>query len=226
MADAVEIYLDLSTITGRAFKPIDDQPLSALTLGPFYQGSLIPLRVYPIIANQNQLVAPYFSKVSLTNLDFQLVLGPRAGSENILAAQYTWTKQVTADSEGKSGYFYASLDLNTTALNTAIGTSESYTSAFLEFRISRSGANYTPVYQINPPILAVVKDPTSSSSIPTPTPSYLTRDECFNMFVMWNNTLAAGGANNGRNILLASPDGAHTREIGVGNDSSPIDNAT
>jgi hypothetical protein len=225
MADAVEIYLDLSTITGRACKPIDNQPLSTLTLGPFYQGSLVSIRVYPIVATGNQISSPYFSKLDLTNLDFQLVLGPRAGAENILAAQYTWMKQVAADSEGKSGYFYADLNLNTSALNTAIGSSDQYTSAYLEFRISRSGAAYTPVFQVNPTIVAVVKDPTSSSSVPTPTPSYLTRDECLNLFVMWNNTLAAGGANNGRNIILASPDGTRQREIGVGNDGAPIDNA-
>lgn len=225
MADAVEIYLDLSIITGRACKPIDNQPLSTLTIGPFYQGSLIPMRVYPVVATGNQINAPYFSKLDLTNLDFQLVLGPRAGTENILAAQYTWSKQTAADSEGKSGYFYANLDLNTSALNTAIGSSDQYTSAYLEFRISRAGAAYSPVHQVNPTILSVVKDPTSSSSVPTPTPSYLTRDECLNLFVMWNNTIAAGGANNGRNIILASPDGTRQRELGVSNDGSPIDNA-
>jgi hypothetical protein len=42
---------------------------------------------------------------------------------------------------------------------------------------------------------------------------------------MWNNTLAASGANNGRTITLVSPDGTHTREIGVDNSAAPIDNA-
>lgn len=224
MADAVEIYIDVSTPQGRMVKSLDSQ--ATLTIGPFYQGSVIPMRVWPVISTGATVSGPFFSKLPLTTLDFQLVLGPRAGSESILAAQYTWTKQVAVDSEGKSGYFYANFDLNTTALNTAIGSADTYDSAYLEFRLSRAGANYTPIFQFKPSILAVVKDPASASSTPTPTPSYLTRDECFNLFVMWNNTSAPGGANNGRNIILASPDGTHTRELGVGDDSSPIDNAT
>lgn len=226
MADAVEIFLDLSTVTGRAYKALDNQPLAALTIGPFYQGSLVPFRVYPIIAGLNQVAAPYYSKVSLTNLEFELVLGPRAGAESILAAQYTWSKQTAADSEGKSGYFYADFNLNTSALNTAIGNNDTYTSAYLEFRLSRNGGAFSPVFQTQPTILAVVKDPGSASSIPTPTEEYLTVAAARNLFVMWNNLLAPSGANNGRNIILVSPDGTRTREIGVGNNAEPIDNAS
>lgn len=218
------MFLNLSPPTGAAVKGLNDA--TTFVLGPFYQGQLLPLRIYPVIStgavlptsNQN-----LFSKVSLTNLDLQVVVGPRAGAESILAAQYTWSKQVANDSEGKSGYFYANLDLNTTNLNTAISTSDSY-STYIEFELSRSGATFAPVYQAGIQILAVVKDPGGAASAPTPATSYLTAAQCYNLFVAWRNDLIA--ANAGRNVVFLAPGAAHTRELGVGDSGEPIDNAT
>lgn len=224
MADAIEVYLDISTPTGRLVKGLGDA--TPFTLGPFYQGQLLPLRVYPVVFNGKLVPSPgelQFSKVSLTGLELQVAVGPRAGAEAIKAAQYTWSKQVGADSESKSGYFYANLDLNTTDLNTYIGTSDSIF-VYFEFILSRAGSTFAPVHQAYVQLLAVVKDPGSASSAPTPAASYLTAAQCYNLFVAWRNDLIT--ANKGRNIVLLSPDGTHTRELGVGDSAEPIDNAS
>ncbi len=219
MADAIELFLDVSTPQGAAVKSLSDK--NAFTLGPFYQGSLLQLRITPVVPTGSTVTAPYYAKVPITNLDLQAYIGPAAGNESILASQPTWTKQLTADTEGKSGYFYASLNLNTTELNTAIATSAFYDTYF-EVLLSRSGAAFSPVFQSLIRVMAVVKGPAGAASTPTPTVDYLTRDQAMNLFVLWRNDLVA--ANAGRNIVLLSPDGAHTRELGVGNSAEPIDN--
>lgn len=222
MADAISLYLDLSSPQGALVQGLGNR--SAFVLGPFYQGSLLNFRVYPVVPTGNTAIAPFYSLVPLTALDMQMVVGPAAGAEAIKAAQYTWAKQSVPDSDGASGYFYASLDLNTSELNTLVSTSASISTQF-EILLSRSGGDFAPVFQIDITIKAVVKTPGGAASIPTPTPSYLTADQCYNLFVMWDNRLRA--ANAGRSILTTSPDQSHTREsAGVDNDGSPTDNLT
>jgi hypothetical protein len=219
MADAISIYLDLSTPQGALVRGLGDR--SPVALGPFYQGQLLRLRVFPVIPTGSILSTPYYSSLPLANLDLQAAVGPRAGAQAILAAQYVWTKQTVPDTDGLSGYFYADLDLNTVAMNAAVGTLDSLATYF-ELLISRAGANFATVSQSSITILAVVKDPGAAASIPVPTASYLTRDECYNLFVMFDNRLRA--ANAGRSIITVSPDSAHTREgLGIDNDGNPTD---
>lgn len=219
MADAIEIYLDLSTPLGAAVKGLDDP--TPFSFSSFYQGALLPLRVFPVSRTANLRLAPYYAKLPIDAMLLRVLVGPRAGTTSILAAQYTWTQQLTADADGKSGYFYGDLDLNTSAMNTAIGTAETY-STFIEFQLSRNGGTWTPVFQTTLSITATVLDPTGAVSVPTPAPTYLTADQCFAVFALWNNTLRPSNA--GRTIILTSPDGTKSREIGVGNDGALIDN--
>lgn len=222
MADAISIYLDLSTPQGALVRGLSDR--NPVALGPFYQGQLLKLRVFPVIPTGNQIAGPFYSLVPLDNFDLQVAIGPRAGAQAIIAAQYVWTKQTVADAEGLSGYFYADLNLNTAEANAAIGTNDQLATYF-ELLLSRAGANFAPVHQAQITILAVVKDPGAAASIPTPAPAYLTAAECYNLFVLFDNRLRA--ANAGRVPIFVSPDGAHTREApGVDNDGNPTDNLT
>lgn len=218
MADATEIYLDLSTPQGAVFKSLTDR--TALQLGPFYQGSAIPFRIFPVLPTGNA-TGLLFSKIALANLTLELVLGIRTGTNQIYAAQYEWTAQNGPDADGKSGYWYATLDLNTDELNAAL-TGETL-ECYLEFRLARGAAAAGPVYQQRILVVAAVKDPGGAASIPTPAPSYLTAQQCLALFVAWNNAIIP--ANAGRNLLLSSPDATKTRELGVGDDGAPIDNA-
>lgn len=217
MADAIELYLDLSTPQGALAKSLTDR--TPPVFGPFYQGQKINLRVFPVVPTGNT-IGTLFSKVDLANLTFEFVIGIRTGANQIYVAQYVWTKQVANDAEGKSGYFYATVDLNTTELNNAI-TAESL-AVFAEFRIGRGAAAAGPAHQVAVTIYAAVKDPSGAASIPTPAAEYLTAAQCKALFVQWRNDLDA--ANAGRNVVFSSPDATKTREIGVANDGSGIDN--
>lgn len=218
MADAIEVYLDISTPQGGLFKSLTDR--TVLALGPFYQGAALNFRVFPVVPTGATLGA-LFAKVPLAGLSFEMVVGIRTGTNQIYAAQYVWTAQNANDAEGKSGYWYATLDLNTTELNAAI-TGETLT-CYLEFRLKRGAGSFGPVCQQQISVVAAVKDPSGAASIPTPAPSYLTRDECLALFVAWNNAIIP--ANAGRTLVLSSPDATKTRELGVANDGAAIDNA-
>lgn len=219
MADAIELFIDVSTPTGAAVKSLTDA--SPVAIGPFYQGALLKLRVTPVVPTGSKVSTPFYAKVPISTIEMLATVGQRAGAEAIKAAQYTWSKQLTADAEGKSGYFYADLNLNTSDLNTAIGSSDTY-GTYFEIQFSRSGGAYSPVFQSAITLLAVVKDPGSAASIPTPTESYLTLAQSYNLFVAWRNDLIP--ANAGRNVIFLSPDGTRTRELGVDNNAAPIDN--
>jgi len=218
MPAVLELFND--TWNGRLVRGVNNA--EAVALPAFYQGDSVTIRYYPLLPLDSAR-APFFEKLALTSLTLQMVIGPRAGADAIKAAQYTWSKQSTPDAEGKLGYFYADLDLNTSELNTAIGTADQY-SAFLEIKLAEGGKPYRVVFQGGFTLLATVKDPSSPAALPLPAPSYLTADECRELFVMWDNKLRAGNA--GRNVILVSPDGASTRELGVANDKSGVDNLT
>lgn len=221
-ADAIELYLDTSTPQGAIWSGLSDK--SPLALGPFYQGALLKLRVFPVIPiPTNNAVGPFFSQLSLANLDLQAAIGPAAGAEALYAFQLAWAKQLFPDGDGKSGYFYADLNLNTNELNAALGSAPSLLTQF-EFELSRAGSGFAPVFQTDILVKAAVKGPASAAAIPVPADKYLTRDECLNLFVMWNNQLRPENA--GRAAILVSPNSAHTREIGVDDAGNPTDNLT
>ena len=221
-ADAISLYVDLSTPQGALVRGLNDR--SAFVLGPFYQSSLLQLRIYPVAPTGNQAIAPFFSKLPLTNLDVRVAIGPAAGGEAIKAAQYVWTKQLVPDADGASGYFYADLDLNTTDLNNLVSTNAEITTQF-EIALARGAGTYRPVFQQNIIVRPVVKDPGSAASIPTPTADYYTAAQIRQLFVPWDNRLF--NINWGRAPIFVSPDGSHTREApGVDNDGAPTDNLT
>lgn len=217
-ADAISVYLDTSTPLGAIYK---DALRAPLNFGSVYQGATLSLRVYPCVATSNTVSSPYISKLPLDTLDLQVVVGPAAGAEAIKAAQYTWQKQLTPDSDGESGYFYADLNLNTSEMATAIGSSETY-STKIAFLLSRNGGPYSCVHQTSITLLAVVKDPDSEITIPTPTQYYLTVAQAEAKFVMWDNRILPQNA--GRTLILVSPDSSHISETGVDNDGNPIEN--
>lgn len=220
MADAIKLYLNLGTPQGSLVKGLSDA--TPFVLGPFYQGSALNLRIYPVVPTGTGIVAPFFSQLAIDSLDIQVAVGPRAGAESILANQYTWSRQTAFDSENDRRYFYASLDLNTTNLNAAVGTSDSYQTYF-EILLSR-GSTFVAVFNTAITINAVVKDPAGAASAPTPAASYYTASQIDALFVRWNNALFS--ANAGRNIVLLSPSGTRTRELGVGDSAEAIDNAS
>jgi hypothetical protein len=182
---------------------------------PFYQAEKINIRLIPVTPT-NGGSAPFFSKADISNLLPFLYVGPRAGATALLAAQEVWT--AVPDPAASTGYFAATLDLNMTAMNTAIGTNDSI-STLLEIHWSESGLRRIG-FQTPITVNSTVYDIAGASVLPTPSASYPTWAEAKAVFVKWfNNDLA----DRGKTITVNSPDGTAWRIIGVNNDKSALD---
>lgn len=213
---AAEVYFDV--VNNRLVKGLNSNEQFVLK---WFQGMNVPLKCFPVAPTGNTAQAPFYKKIYTAGQSFELAVGPAAGAEDIKAAQYTWTAVSVADSDGLSGYFNGSIDLNTVAMNAAVAALDKYTT-IAEFRLFASGVLQF-IVQAPVDIVAVVKDPGSASSTPTPAANYMTVEQAFETFVAWDNRVRAQNA--GRNILLVSPDTHSLREIGAGNDQSAVDNS-
>lgn len=180
--------------------------------GSFFQAEKINLQLYPVIPTNLSPPSAAFSKVDISALLPFVYMGPRAGASALLAAQEVWTA-VPA-----SGYFAAVLDLNTTAMNTAIGTSDSITTLF-EIQWSEAGVRRIG-YQSTVTVNSTVYDIAGASVLPSPAASYPTWQEARATFVKWLNNDVS---DRGKTVTLYSPDGTALRIIGVNDDKSAKD---
>ena len=217
MAAAIELWNDI--LNNRLVQGI--KSTTEFKFGTLFQGSKLSIRYFPVLPILGAIQPDYFKKVNLSNLTLEIAVGPRAGTESLLAFQDVWTKQTGPDSDGVSGYMYADLDLNTSALNTAIGTSDTY-STFFEIRLSESGVKRV-TYQLGLNITSVVIGPGAAGSLPTPAQQYYTKAEIDELVVKWDNTVVQS---RGKAVRLSSPDGTATRTLGVNDDKSPQDDLT
>lgn len=130
-----------------------------------------------------------------------------AGGPTPLAIQTSWTWS----SSNKN--FSASIALNTTDIDSYIGTAASK-SAYFEVNLT-TGGNRITILQTQFTLFAVVDEQTSTT--PATGDRYLTAAESIAAFVKFIN-------DNGATIVLKSPGGIYGREIGVADDGSAIDN--
>lgn len=210
MAATLDLYND--TVNGTLVLGLSDR--APLQLSEFYQGSKIQVRYYPIKPIEARVIAPFYTNLDLDQLTLEIAIGARAGAEDLLAYQGTWSKQYNSGSSG-AGYMHATLDLNTSEMNTEIGSSDAITS-HLEIKLSESGVARV-VYQRPIRINSVVLGPSGAASLPTPTAEYFTKAEIMEL-------MARLGVNPaGRTITLSSPDNSKFRIIGVRNDGSAQD---
>jgi len=182
------------------------EPFSLNTLR-IYQGSKVPFRWYPVRPTNN-LSAPFYTLVSLSGLSLDVVVGARAGAEALLARQNVWT-------DSGLGYLEATLNLNTTELNAAISTADSY-QTYLEINLTDNGEE-RPTYQEQISVLSVVKGPGTAASLPTSAVEYLTAVQMRAEFVRFFNNP------NGATIELLSPDGGSSRLIGCNDNGTAQD---
>lgn len=169
-----------------------------------FQASQLSFRWYPIKKSGLNT----YIRVPVSGLTLDIAIGARAGSEAIKARQNVWTAF-------NDEYLYATLNLNTTDLNTAVGSNDVY-DTYLEISMTENG-NARPVYQESISITSVVIGPAGSSALPAAATEFLTRAQCEAMFVKWVDNLA------GNAIELTSLDGTKFRLIGVNNDGSAQD---
>jgi len=216
MASELRIYVDI--VKGTLLSEIN--PTVDFTLPSWIQYSARTLQIVPVKPT-NGVKAPFWSKVDIDNLTLKVGIGPAAGAEAPIAAQYTWAKVYDSGSTGP-GYFTAILDLNTTEVNAAIGSAAGVSSTF-EIQFAESGYIFGAV-QLDTYIRGAVIPAGSGGSAPTPSNSYLTRDDVLALF---NQCVRFAGNPLGASIKLDSIDGTQHGLLRVNNDGSfSADNQT
>jgi hypothetical protein len=204
-AAPINIYNDI--VNNVIVLGLNNGGLVELNRRKLYQGSKLPIRYYPVQPT-NSLTPPFFTLVPLAGLSLDICVGPRAGSESLLARNNAWTAT-------SQGYFEGTLNLNTSELNTAIGSADTY-STFIEINLTDSGEERV-TYQETIGLIPVVKGPGTAASLPTAAVEYLTAAQQRVEFVRWFNNPA------GNTIELLSPDGTRYRLLGVNNDGTALD---
>lgn len=145
------------------------------TLAPLYQGNNQQFEI--TVVEPTGLQASPYSKVNLASATLRVSIGSTptgtAGGPTPLALQTSWTYDST------NNKFTGSIALNTAAIDSHIGTAASAT-AYFEINLVESGERET-IFQTAFTLKAVVDEATSTA--PTPTDTYLTRNESLAMFV-------------------------------------------
>lgn len=168
-----------------------------------FQGNVIDLKI-TVVDPTGSLSGAAYSKVNLNGYGVRVSIGAQptgsSGGPTPLALQTSFTWDASDSS------FSGSLECNTSAIDTHIGTSASAT-AWFEVNLTLSG-NRTTILQETFTLKAVVDEATST--VPTPTDSYLTAAESRSTFQP--RVGAAGDV-----LVLKSANGVYGLEIGVSN---------
>lgn len=182
-----------------------------------FQGSQLPLRVYPLLPIVPQPIrGQFYTQVPIDTMTLRIAVGPSPGTQALLADQSTWSKQLAADADGLLGYFYATLDFNTSEMNTAIGTSDTYPTK-IEIVMSDGGA-MRPVFQGPLTMQSVVIGPSGGGALPTPAAQYTTTAE---LMAILSGFVKFNGNPDGSTIILGN--GSYNRIIGCNPDGSRLD---
>lgn len=181
-------------------------------LATAYQYAYYNFQVTPVRPNGN-VTGTLYTKLDLDNLTLKMGIGARAGGEDLLAytAPGSWTKNYDSGASGP-GYFSGAFDLNTTEMNTAVGSSDSI-SSFFEIQLGDSG-NYRTAYNSAITIYATVMTSGAAASLPTVADQYYTKEEIAGLFVKLYGS---------ETVTLVSPDGTRFRTLGIDNDGNAID---
>lgn len=204
MSSVINLYNDVANnrlVGGLSSK-------EAVALRNSYQGETLSFRIFPVVPIVGVVIAPFYAQVPVADILYRMAIGPRAGATSLLAAQATWTPVSGPDADGISNYLEADLDLNTTAMNTAIGSLSTYGDAFFELQFSISSAPWRVGYQAPFSITATVMDISGAIVLPIPAASYPTWEQVGASFVR-----RVGLA--GENYSMMSPDGTKVVLFGV-----------
>lgn len=221
----VDLYVDTQSQPGKLVPGLTGsaQPV----FSGLMQYSHVHLRIFPVKPT-GQIISAAWASVPVSSFGgIKLAIGVRKGSASPYAVAgvgtaYAFTAQSTADSEGLKDYWYGELNLNTTEMNSAVGTAESILCHF-EIAVSVA-ATYRTVLQIPVTVYSACIDPGGAITLPTSAAEVYTKEEVAALFVPRDARSFPSLA--GATIILVSPDGASTRELGVADDKSATDNLT
>ena len=185
------LSLYINTAANQLITSLSNPAVASPAALPFFVGDTIALQVYLLTPLQvsNPSTFP-FSNVSTAGLNLELFLDQGEYDSGII-----YTQQVNWLTDPNNQYFYATLALNTAALQTLIGTNTSAT-CFLHIGFTSAQGDTTVLLQ---PITVQAGIPNNAVAVPAGlTP--LSLEAAKGIFVQVVGPAGAG-------IILTSPDG-------------------
>lgn len=185
---------------------VSDVKSGEFVLPYFNKYETVPLEICIVEPSLQVLGVDRYSRVDISNLSISVAINDTFDDASPLVYQNTFTKNEDAN------VFSGELALNTAALNTYLGSSDSK-SAYFEIEIQEGTARnkiYTGVITLQNAVTQV------SSTVPTPVDEYLTKAQISAQFVQ--KILPAG-----EQITITSPSGTYQRILGVDDGGAAID---
>lgn len=185
---------------------VSDRNGGAFVLPNFNKYETIPLEIVLVEPDTAAIGLPQFRRIDISSLSISVAVNDTYDDASPLAYQPTFTKDEDLN------MFSAELALNTAALNTYLGSSDTK-AAYFEIEIQEGTARrkiYTAAITLQNAVTQV------SSTTPTPVDEYLTKAQQVAQFVQ--KIMPAS-----EQLTFTSPSGAYQRIIGVADDGSPID---
>ena len=182
-----------------------EQDSSPVTLPEFNKYESVPFHV--VIVEPDPVIPNKFNRVDISNLTLKASLNDTLDDAAPLAEQSTWTKDTNENT------FSGEFDLNTSNLNTLVGSNTSI-QAYFQFTAVDSAGGRRVLYQETVTVTNSVIQPTTTS--PDPVVTYYTAAETDGLFLK-----AVNGA--GVQLTMISPSGNYQRIWGVDDAGQPID---
>lgn len=197
-----KIFVNLSTKRLQ----VSDAKSGEFVLPQFNKYETVPFEVVIVEPSRIALGIDRYSRVDISNLSLSIALNDTFDDASPLAYQNTFTK------DEENNVFSGELAINTAALNSWLGSSDSKV-AYFEIEIQEGTARnkiFTGQVTVQNSVTQV------GASVPSPIDEYLTKAQTSAQFVQ--KILPAG-----EQITITSPSGTYQRILGVDDGGAAID---
>ena len=185
---------------------VSDRNGGPVVLPNFIKYETIPFEVVIVQPDVSVVGLDRYSRVDISNLSLSMAINDTYDDATPLVYQPTWTKNENEN------IFSAELALNTAALNSYLGSSDTK-AAFLEIEV-QEGTARSKIYIASVTLQNAVTQVTSTT--PTPVDEYLTKSQQTAQFAQ--KVMPAG-----EQFTITSPSGAYVRIFGVTDGGTAID---
>lgn len=201
MSNRRQLVIDVSTKT----LVLSDKRVEPYLLPPFAKYEKIPFDV--VLIKPDPDVRGQWQRLEVADISLTISMHSSLDTASPFVQQATWTKDTSLNT------LSGTLDLNTSACNTYVGSNSEVTAYFEVSYIDGDGSRQK-AYFASVRIVNAVTQPTSTS--PDPAQEYLTAQQCFNLFLKQYN-------DPGVTCTFVSGSGTITRTLGVTDGAVPTD---
>lgn len=185
---------------------VSDRNGGVVTLPPFNKYEVIPFKVVIVEDDTEAVGLPRFARVGVAPLSMSMALNDTYDDATPIAYQNTFTKDESDNTF--SGVF----SINTAAMSTFLGSSESKEALF-EIEI-QEGSNVNKIYQATVTVRNSVSQ--VGAVVPSPVDEYFTKAQTIAQFLQHFNAAGIQGT-------FVSPNGVYQRIIGVNDEGQSVD---